>query len=262
MFAHLEFLDHHSRGSSLLHSLDARVKVGFVLLFILAAATTPIGRYWDLLGLSAILFPLLFLTRVAPAHLAGKIAKILPVILVISIGLPFMAGGETVLRWSIPGIDFRVTREGIHLFLTVFWKACLAVGAVVFLNVSTPFPSVLMVLRTFRVPKVFVAMLAVMYRYLFVVFSEADRLLTARSSRMTRPTWWVSWKSLAQVAGVLFVRVLGRGERIHEAMRSRGFDGTAVALAEFRARPLDWLAFLLGVYLIAFVKYIGIFHVR
>jgi cobalt/nickel transport system permease protein len=41
--------------------------------------------------------------------------------------------------------------------------------------------------------------------------------------------------------GSLFFRAVTRGERIHLAMLSRGFDGTPRSLGDFRMGPFDWL---------------------
>jgi cobalt/nickel transport system permease protein len=256
-----EFLDHHSRVRSPIHSIDPRVKLVVVLVFILAAATTPIGRYWDYTGLGFILVGLLLLTRIPFPHLAGKILKLFPLVLVIAIGLPFFRGGTPVVTWNVLGIDVVLTREGLHLFANVLCKATLAVGAMVLLSSTTTFPALLNALERFRVPSLFISMLSVMYRYLFVFFCEKERLLTARRSRMARPPWSLKWKSLAQIVAVLFLRALGRGERVYQAMCSRGFAGRPVNLMELRARPFDWLALVFGLYLIGLVKYIGFRYV-
>lgn len=252
-----EFLDHHSRVQSPIHRIDPRIKLVVIVGFILAAATTPMGRYWDYVGLGIIMLGFLLLTRVSFPHLLGKTLRLLPLVLVIAIGLPFFRGGTPMARWHILGIDVVLTREGIRLFANVLCKATLAVSAMVLLSSTTTFPSLLKSLERFRVPTLFTGMLSVMYRYLFVFFHEKERLLTARESRMAHPPRWLKWKSLAHIVAVLFLRALGRGERVHQAMRSRGFEGSPASMVELRMQPFDWLALILGLYLIGLVKYIG-----
>jgi cobalt/nickel transport system permease protein len=89
-----------------------------------------------------------------------------------------------------------------------------------------PFAQLLVTLRRLRVPAVFVAILAFMYRYVFVIWDELDRLRTARKARsMGRTSLLFRWKSLAAMLGMLLIRSLTRAERIHGAMVSRGWTG-------------------------------------
>jgi len=253
-----EFLDHHGRARSPIHVIDPRIKITLVLVFIVAAATTPPGRFIDFAGLAVILAAGLALTRIPVGHLLGKIAKLAPFVFLMALGLPFVRGGEPFASWRVLGIEMTLTREGVRLFGSVLCKAGLALGAMVLLANTTPFPSLVRALERFRLPAVFTGSLAVMYRYLFVFFREKDRLLTARESRLAFPSWRLRWTSLAGVVGVLFIRSLDRGERVYQAMRARGFEGAPVTALELRTRPYDWAVLGLGLYLIGMAKYVGL----
>jgi len=253
-----EFLDHHGRGRSPIHAVDPRVKLILVTFFIIAAATTPAGRWWDYAGLGLCLVVCLALTRISPLHLAGKVAKLLPIVLLMAAGLLFVGGGEPVIAWEPTGLRLVVTDRGLFLFANVLCKALLALGSVVVLVSTTPFPALVQALEKFRAPALITGSLSLMYRYLFVFFHEKDRLLTARESRLARPSLTLRWKSLAGIVGVLFIRSFDRAERVHQAMESRGFRGAPVTASELRSRPYDWVVLLLGLYLIGMVKYVGI----
>ena len=87
----------------------------------------------------------------------------------------------------------------------------------------TPFAALLAVLRRLRCPAILVTTLALMYRYLFVLMDETERMNRARRSRtFTRQRWW-EWKILADVIGQLFVRSTERAEQIYAAMCARGW---------------------------------------
>ena len=75
-----------------------------------------------------------------------------------------------------------------------------------------------------RVPAILVSILALMYRYLFVLVDEAQRMRRARASRTFRPGRWWRWHALATVIGQLFVRSTERAERIYAAMIARGWS--------------------------------------
>ena len=62
-----------------------------------------------------------------------------------------------------------------------------------------------------------------MYRYLFVLIDEAERMQRARRSRTFTSERSHVWKSLAALVGQLFVRSTERAERIYAAMCARGW---------------------------------------
>ena len=76
-----------------------------------------------------------------------------------------------------------------------------------------------------------VSIVAFMYRYVFVLVDEAQRLLRARAARSagvgagTGGT--IAWRARVSggMAGSLFLRTYERSERIYLAMLARGFDG-------------------------------------
>ncbi|MEX1271314.1 MAG: CbiQ family ECF transporter T component, partial [Acidimicrobiia bacterium] len=47
---------------------------------------------------------------------------------------------------------------------------------------------------------------------------------------------------LATAAGALFVRSYERGERVHQAMVARGYDGRMPTLDERKATAVEWLS--------------------
>jgi cobalt/nickel transport system permease protein len=97
-----------------------------------------------------------------------------------------------------------------------------------------------------RVPGVVVQLLALTYRYLFLLLEELGRLRVALRVRGYRNRAnRQSYRTVGHVAGALLVRSYERAERVGQAMRCRGFDGCFRALAEFRTRMQDVAAFLL-----------------
>ena len=68
-----------------------------------------------------------------------------------------------------------------------------------------------------------ITVLALMYRYVFVVIDEVERLQRARASRTFLPGRAVAWRGGAGVVGQLFVRSSERAERVYAAMCARGW---------------------------------------
>jgi cobalt/nickel transport system permease protein len=93
-----------------------------------------------------------------------------------------------------------------------------------------------------------------MYRYIFVIGEEAQRLMRARQCRSAvvgrSSGGSLRWRArvLGNMVGSLFIRSYERAERIYDAMRSRGYDGEMKSLAVTSLRRLDYaaLAIVLG----------------
>jgi cobalt/nickel transport system permease protein len=62
-----------------------------------------------------------------------------------------------------------------------------------------------------------------MYRYLFVLIDEGERLSRARMSRTFSTNRVRKWQALGSLIGQLFVRSTERAERIYAAMTARGW---------------------------------------
>jgi cobalt/nickel transport system permease protein len=114
----------------------------------------------------------------------------------------------------------------------ILFRSTVAFLAVLWLVNVMPFDQLLVTLRRLWVPAILVAMLAFMYRYAFVLWDELDKMRTARRARtLGRAGIGFRWKTSAQLIGMLLIRAMDRAERVHGAMRARGWDG--------RVRTLD-----------------------
>jgi cobalt/nickel transport system permease protein len=91
-----------------------------------------------------------------------------------------------------------------------------------------------------------------MLRYINVISDEMERMKIARESRGFTATGIKHWRVLATSAAALFIRSYERGERVHLAMLSRGFDGALPSLETPKVTPTQWrTAFALPVIAIA-----------
>ncbi|HOE10146.1 MAG TPA: cobalt ECF transporter T component CbiQ [bacterium] len=234
-----EFLDHHSRGDSPLHRLEPRAKIIMVLAIVCFAASTPPGRYLDFLFVLPLLVLAMFFSRVPVLHLVEKVLKVEPFLLALIVFVPFFKEGTPLWKWQLGPWTGAVTREGVDVFLNVLCKGTIAILAMVLLNATTPFVGFLRGLESLRVPRLLVNILGFMYRYLFVLTDERERMMLALRSRCPYPRRILLWRGLSGIIGVLFIRAFERGERIYQAMCSRGFLGTIRTLDTPELRASD-----------------------
>jgi cobalt/nickel transport system permease protein len=253
------FLDRYRQGTSLIHRLDPRLKFLATLAYVLALTTMP-PNAWPALGL----FAALALATVAEAEVplleALKRSTIaLPFAGMVAVSLPFTRAGQEVWGAQVLGWHLGITDQGLTLFAAVVIKAWLSVTVSGLLVATTPFPNLLRALHSLRVPSVLVSTISFMYRYLFVLVDEAQRLHTARESRSAGQGGTVVWRArvLGGMVGSLFIRSYERSERIYAAMLSRGYAGEVRVLSTLRWQSQDtragaaWVAILVAVVLLA-----------
>ena len=123
-------------------------------------------------------------------------------------------------------------------------KSFLSALAVMLLVGSTPLPSILRALDSLRAPRLVLLTIQFLYRYLFVIFEQAQHMRIAAKCRGGFAGGHRSkFKAAAGALAVLFGRSYERAEGIHQAMLSRGFDGHLRLLSPDRLASSD-LVFL------------------
>lgn len=200
-----------SSGSN--HWLDSRVRLVLMLAYVTAVVVVPLDRP-RVLALLAL--PLAFVIGLSGVSVAGLFRRWFGFALL----LGFLV---TLLAFSHPR---RADLGVAGVAGAIVAKNSLAFAAVWLLSATTPFPAILSAMARLRAPAVLVATLHFMYRYLHVLRDELDRMVQARRARNFRRRGRLDWGLLSGLIGVLFLRAMERGERVHSAMRARGWDGT------------------------------------
>jgi len=129
-------------------------------------------------------------------------------------------------------------------FVSILVRFALTVGAALILIATTGFNNVCASLAAFGAPRIFVAQLLFLHRYLFVLVQEASRMARARWMRSCTSRG-PGIRTAVSLLGHLILRALDRAQRIHTAMRCRGFSGQIQVTHRMRIRPSD-VAFMAG----------------
>jgi len=198
------FLDRYSRLRSPVHRLPAAVKLVAALAIVVLLTWVPRGEWGWLQAAGAFL---LAVTGLAGLPWGFVIRRLLFAELFVV--------GVAVMSLLQP--------DGLRLFLFLVAKSTLCLLTMVLLANTTPFAELLRVLKAARVPALLVTTLSLMYRYMFVLLGEGQRMRRARLSRTFTGRQARSWRTRASVLGQLFIRSSERAERIYGAMCARGW---------------------------------------
>ena len=229
------FLDELARRSSPVHRLEARLKAAGALVLILAAVLLPPERTWPFAAYLALLAGLLLLARLPLLPVLKRLAGLAPFVLTAAVLLPFSRPGDGTVSASLAlgGWELRVYKAGLLASKAVLLKSLIAGASAVLLVCTTPFSGLLAALQRMRFPRLLLAIIAFLYRYLFLLQGEFLRLVRAARSR----NWEagpprVRLAAAGGIVGSLFLRTYARGERVYTAMLARGYDGRFRTLAE------------------------------
>ena len=219
-------------SASLLHNIASLVAMYLLTLVVAAASRLPLGffvkRVW-------LFIPLFTLVVVLPATLS------------------IVTEGKVVLElWTWHGHPEGLTEQGLTSAALVVLRVAVSISLVVLLTLTTPWVKLLAALRALGVTRMFVLVIGMCYRYIFLLLGSVTDMYESRKSRTVGA---VRHDSSARAfvtssAGAVFGKAHHLSEEVHQAMVARGYRGDAKTLQGFRLRPAD-AAFALGVVLCA-----------
>lgn len=232
----------------LLQRLDPRLKIFTVL--ALLVVTALVRHLPVLLAAYAATLALAAASRLPLRFFVQRVWLFIPIftgVVVLPATLSVVSPGEVVIPlWHWHGSAAGLTAEGLRGAALIVTRVATSISLVVLLTLTTPWVRLLAALRAVAVPKIFVLVIGMAYRYLFLLLGTVTDMYTARKARLVgRADDVRSGRAfVAASAGVLFGKASGLSEEVHQAMVARGYRGEAVALDRFRLRGLDvgWLA--------------------
>ncbi len=209
----------HYHGHSAVHRFPAHLKLLVLLGFVLLAVATPPRLYPAYAVYLAMVVAVILAARVPLSYLLKRMVIEVPFV-VFAILMPFVATGPRIDVWGLS-----LSEDGLIAAGALLAKGSLGVMAALTMAATTEPADVLRGLERLRMPDLIVQIMGFMIRYLDVVTADLSRMLISMRSRGCEPRSPRHWPALARSLGALFIRSYERGERVHLAMLSRGYDG-------------------------------------
>lgn len=241
------FTEEHARRSGWLQGIDPRAKLGMFLALVLAAS----------LSSSLIVLVALYLVILGAAY-----ASQMPFDFFVKrvwLGIPFFAGiviipsifllpGPRLFDLALGPVHLGVSIPGLIGAVIFVARVGVSVSLAVLLVLSTPWADLLKSLQAVGVPQVFVLLLSMTYRYIFLFLHTANGLFEARKSRTVgRSTGNEHRRWISGSLGSLMNRSFKMSNDVYAAMAARGFTGTIRSYSAYRMTPGDWGALLVSI---------------
>lgn len=256
--------DRYLHIDSPLHRLDPRIKIVVMVVFVIATLLLPDGAWPG--------FVLSWLCIWLASRLAGlaywvvfRRSLIIVPFLLTALTLLFNTPGDILISWTTGSITATITDAGLVRFTSVISRGWLAIQAAILLTAVTQFPDLIHGLNHLRIPAVLVNIISFMYRYLFVLADEAQRMMRARQARSARQPGTgthggsFAWRAkvTGHMVGQLFSRSLDRSDRVYQAMLARGYKGRLLTMTPHAMTQTDWTAGLLALLVILAIQIIA-----
>jgi cobalt ECF transporter T component CbiQ len=209
--------------AALLHNVESLAAMYVGTLMLAAASRLPIGffvkRVW-------LFIPVFTLVVVAPATLS------------------IVTHGDVVVElWSWNGTPQGITSQGLESAALVVSRVAVSISLVVLLTLTTPWTRLLAALRSLGVPRIFILVIGMAYRYIFLLLGSVTDMYESRRSRTLGTTRHdaSARQFVTASAGALFGKASQLADEVHQAMVSRGYRGDAKTLNASRLRAADGL---------------------
>lgn len=160
----------------------------------------------------------------------------------------FAASTPLLLGVDAGGYSYGISADSLLKGIGLILKALACVACMYFLSFNTPMTSLFSELGKIKKLDIVVSLMELIYRYIFVLWDEAERIRTAQESRLGYINLKSAFSSTGTLISMLFFRAYQRCDRTFAAMESRGFEGQLTVLAdEHRPCPkLYWGALALA----------------
>jgi len=237
------FADEYASKKGLLQSLDPRIKLGTFLLFIIQVMLTR--NIIVLLCFYSFCLVLALLSNIGLIFFLKRTWIFMP-LFSLFIAVPalfsYFTPGKPLVTLNIAAFGLTITRQGLSGACLFVMRVLTSVSFVILLSVTTKHIELLKVLRTFRIPQVFVLTLGMCYRYIFLFVEVMENTYIAVKSRVGAKIHYKKGQRLVawNIAG-LWTRSYQLNEDVYKAMLSRGYRGEPLLLDEFHVGTRDWL---------------------
>jgi cobalt/nickel transport system permease protein len=255
--------DDLSSADGWLQQLDPRTKIigGLALLIAVAFAHTSAV----LLAVACLAALAAATSRIPPGRFLRRIWLTVPLftaLIALPATLDVVTPGPAVVNlgtWF--GHALSVTAPGIAGAIRLVSRTGASISIVLLLTITTPWNRLLSALSTLRVPAMFVAVLAMAWRYVFLLTAIVTDLFLARRARAAGVTRGRDGARegrgvIAATAGTTLARSHHLSGEVYQAMVARGYTGAIRTMASPKRTRLDLSITLLA--LVVAVSVVGV----
>ena len=242
------FTDDIAAKRGLMQRLDPRVKAITMLALVVTAAL--IRNIPVLIGIYVLALVLAAASAISVPYFIKRVWLFIPIftgIVVLPATFSFVTPGHVVVplgRWF--GHPVGLTSQGLRSAGLIVIRVAASISLVVLVALTTTWTTLLAALRSMFLPRMFILVLGMAYRYVFHLLGSVTDMYEARKARTVQVDSAVkSGRAfVSATAGTVFGKAHAMSEEVYQAMVSRGYTGHPRTLSTFKVKAFDvaWVA--------------------
>lgn len=127
--------------------------------------------------------------------------------------------------WQIFNITIGITTQSLHDAIKLLLRSLAAISCLYFLSLTTPSVEIISILRKLKFPELFLDLMSLVYRFLFVLLEAAEKIYTSQTVRLGYVDLKRGYRSLGQLVVNLFIQSCRRSMDLYTALEARGYNG-------------------------------------
>lgn len=135
-----------------------------------------------------------------------------------------------ILGFNLGAHKYGISSQGVFQALQIFTKAMGVISSVYFLVMNTAMTDITLALYRLKFPSLFVELLELVYRFIFILTETAENIKIAQDSRLGYINMKLSYRSTSELISRLFISSYKKADAIYNALESRGYDGELVTV--------------------------------
>ena len=219
-------------ADSLIHRLDARVKMILTLLFVIAIFF--VKSYFGFMLTAVVLIGIVLLAKLPMMSVLKSVKGVMFIILFTAIlNLFLIKKGEVLWTWKI----FTITKDGVHTTIKMVLRLVLLITGASLLSLTTTpvaladgVESLMSPLKLIKVPVRDIAMImSIALRFIPTLFEETNKIISAQKARgasFDTGGLFARAKAMLPVLIPLFVNSFRRADELAFAMDARCYNAT------------------------------------
>jgi cobalt/nickel transport system permease protein len=130
-----------------------------------------------------------------------------------------------IFAFNFFNLKFGMTSASFHSAVFLFFKTLGSVTCLYFLTLTVPVVELINIMKSLKIPKLFLELMVLIYRFIFVLFDTFDKIHTSQVSRLGNINIRTRFKSMGKLIASLFVISLKKSDDIYNALESRCYNG-------------------------------------
>lgn len=132
---------------------------------------------------------------------------------------------EYIFTFSIASYEYGISKNAILDGLRIVLKTLSCVSCLYFLILTTPVTDILYTLEKIKLPKIFIELVGLVYRYIFVIIEVSQLIYISQHSRLGYSNIKRSFNSMGKLISSLFLKALKQADESFVSLEARCYNG-------------------------------------